>query len=284
MSDFVYILSNPSFPKLYKVGFTTTSVEERMSQLHSTGVPTRFELEFCIKVRDGYKAEQRLHRVLNEFHYEKEFFKLHLSKLIEICKNELFSGEIDFIEYYGKGNDYYLTDEEVIQINSRLNERKQRDQQLQEEQFERLAREEAEKNERERKLEQLTQTLMSLTPTINGLIDSRSSYLNSNVFGRFMNLNHFEDGKKIGNTLTPEEKTIVKNLYETLNELTRLDHVQQIISAEFIMMKDKIDKVISVESFSYVDRNGVKHHKLRYVGATEFFRGMLSAVGINSSI
>ena len=49
---YVYILTNPSMPGLVKVGKTTTTPNQRMSELHSTGVPTPFELEFSISVND----------------------------------------------------------------------------------------------------------------------------------------------------------------------------------------------------------------------------------------
>ena len=36
---YVYILTNPSMPGLVKVGKTTNTPNQRMSELHSTGVP-----------------------------------------------------------------------------------------------------------------------------------------------------------------------------------------------------------------------------------------------------
>lgn len=50
MGSFVYVLTNPSMPGLVKVGKTTTSPGQRMAELHTTGVPTAFELEFCAEV------------------------------------------------------------------------------------------------------------------------------------------------------------------------------------------------------------------------------------------
>ena len=38
MSEYIYILSNPSMPNLIKVGKTTKHPSKRMSELHSTGV------------------------------------------------------------------------------------------------------------------------------------------------------------------------------------------------------------------------------------------------------
>ena len=63
MNQYVYILSNPSLPSLHKIGYTANSIEERMEQLYSTGVPTKFELEFCIEVVNGLGTEQLFHKL-----------------------------------------------------------------------------------------------------------------------------------------------------------------------------------------------------------------------------
>ena len=88
MRGIVYVLSNPAYRKdLLKIGFTTRTIEERINELSSTGVPSRFQLEFCIEVSDAPRLEKILHVKLSNYKYEKEFFKLPMSKLIETIKN-----------------------------------------------------------------------------------------------------------------------------------------------------------------------------------------------------
>lgn len=74
---YVYVLSNPSMPGLYKIGLTTRTVEERMKELGSqAGVPTPFVEVVSFLVPNCHKAEALLHAELNEHRIEnKEFFK-----------------------------------------------------------------------------------------------------------------------------------------------------------------------------------------------------------------
>lgn len=83
---FIYILSNPSMPSIYKVGLTTNSVRQRIQELNSTGVPKSFELVKKYEIREDklLSVERLAHRKLktNELHHGKEFFEGQLS-LIE---------------------------------------------------------------------------------------------------------------------------------------------------------------------------------------------------------
>ena len=74
---FLYALSNPSMPGLLKIGKTTNSPEQRMSELQSTGVPTAFVLEFALKVENCDTAESKAHRVLRSCREagNREFFR-----------------------------------------------------------------------------------------------------------------------------------------------------------------------------------------------------------------
>ena len=78
MKEFVYLISNPSMPGLLKVGTTTNTPNERMSELHSTGVPTPFQLELAIKVSNGLNAEKIAHKALSNYRVAKnrEFFRI----------------------------------------------------------------------------------------------------------------------------------------------------------------------------------------------------------------
>ncbi len=101
---YVYILTNPSMPGLVKVGKTTTTPNQRMSELHSTGVPTPFELEFSISVNDCHKAERSAHKAL---HYcrvsaNREFFQVTAKQAIEKILDVVDECEVvDFRESHG---------------------------------------------------------------------------------------------------------------------------------------------------------------------------------------
>ena len=87
MPQFVYVLSNSSMPGLVKVGKTTTSPSQRMSELHTTGVPTPFELELSLEVPDCSMAENELHRALGQYRVSsgREFFRVTVREAIVIA-------------------------------------------------------------------------------------------------------------------------------------------------------------------------------------------------------
>ena len=72
---------------IYKIGLTTHEVKERISQLHTTGVPKKFKSERIYKVETQYlrKVELRSHALLKKkgYHHAKEFFECSLAD----CEN-----------------------------------------------------------------------------------------------------------------------------------------------------------------------------------------------------
>lgn len=83
--QYLYILSNPSMPGLIKVGKTTTHPDQRMAELHSTGVPTPFELECSFAVPDCHESERKAHNALNAYRVanNREFFRLSVQSAIK---------------------------------------------------------------------------------------------------------------------------------------------------------------------------------------------------------
>ncbi|MBR2932431.1 MAG: GIY-YIG nuclease family protein [Rikenellaceae bacterium] len=78
----VYILTNPSFREdIIKIGITSGTVEKRMKELHTTGVPTPFE-EYASFQTNKYKDVERfMHRSLslladNRINPNREFFNI----------------------------------------------------------------------------------------------------------------------------------------------------------------------------------------------------------------
>ncbi|MCM0028452.1 MAG: GIY-YIG nuclease family protein [Polynucleobacter sp.] len=84
---FIYVLSNKSMSGIYKIGLTTNSVQQRIKELNSTGVPTTFKTESLYEVEEIHLRviEQSIHGELknNDRHHGKEFFKVELFQCCE---------------------------------------------------------------------------------------------------------------------------------------------------------------------------------------------------------
>lgn len=82
-SGYIYCLSNPSFYNLYKIGFTTTSIKQRLNELSNTSVPFDFKCEFFKKVSNCCEKEKQLHNIFSKdrVNSSREFFSTELSKI-----------------------------------------------------------------------------------------------------------------------------------------------------------------------------------------------------------
>lgn len=74
----VYILINEAMPGLTKIGKTVTSIEQRMRELDSTGVPLPFECFHASQVNDMNFVERQLHDAFDDtrVRQRREFFKI----------------------------------------------------------------------------------------------------------------------------------------------------------------------------------------------------------------
>lgn len=79
MSEIVYVLTNESMPDFIKIGFTTTTVEQRLKQLDTTGVPLPFECYYAAEVEDARCEERWLHSIFSDrrVRESREFFKMN---------------------------------------------------------------------------------------------------------------------------------------------------------------------------------------------------------------
>lgn len=74
---YVYLLTNEAMPGLVKIGYTNGTVEKRMDQLFTTGVPQRFDCFFAVKVEDAKSVENKIHHALDSFRQpDREFFRI----------------------------------------------------------------------------------------------------------------------------------------------------------------------------------------------------------------
>lgn len=77
----VYVLANSAMPGLVKIGMTTReSIDTRMKELYSTGVPVPFDCVYAceVKVSDCAKIEKALHKAFepNRINANREFFSI----------------------------------------------------------------------------------------------------------------------------------------------------------------------------------------------------------------
>ncbi|MGL5257648.1 MAG: GIY-YIG nuclease family protein [Proteocatella sp.] len=89
----VYVLSNSAMPGLVKIGMTTReSIDARMKELYSTGVPVPFNCVYACEVKgsDCVKIEKALHKAFepNRVNVNREFFSINAEQATAIL--ELF--------------------------------------------------------------------------------------------------------------------------------------------------------------------------------------------------
>lgn len=150
MQEYIYILINPSIPKLVKIGRTDRTPEDRAQELSTTGVPTPFIVAYEHIVGDSRSAEMTIHKILNGRGLQpmanREFFEIPLKEAVAIvsdvcrqfdCKPALHdentldcegtAPSLDFLErgissYYGFGTDFqdYKAALENLEISYKL--------------------------------------------------------------------------------------------------------------------------------------------------------------------
>jgi len=89
--QYVYVMSNPSFTDLLKIGWTREHPNIRANDLNTTGIPTPFVVEHVIITQDGSKLEKQIHNHIKTYRVNtnREFFKISKEKLTEILTKEL---------------------------------------------------------------------------------------------------------------------------------------------------------------------------------------------------
>jgi hypothetical protein len=84
--SWLYVLSNPSMPGIYKIGYSTNSPEIRKSQLsRSTSVPTPFNIEYSFHCYNASRLESEIHKFFESSRTsaDREFFQTPLNNIIE---------------------------------------------------------------------------------------------------------------------------------------------------------------------------------------------------------
>lgn len=135
---YVYILINPSYEGLVKIGKTTREPEGRVKELSAaTGVATPFILVYKRLFQDCHTAESNIHKVLTDGGHRvsesREFFRIEITDAINTLlelpdivsstpiqvevKNEVSLAESYFLKaeklYYGSDDDFSDLEEAV---------------------------------------------------------------------------------------------------------------------------------------------------------------------------
>ena len=91
----IYILINEAMPGYSKVGKTTASVEQRMRELDTSGMPLPFECYFAARVEDVDFVEKKLHDAFGNHRtrQRREFFQIDperiRSALMLVCLEDV---------------------------------------------------------------------------------------------------------------------------------------------------------------------------------------------------
>lgn len=85
----VYVLTNPAMPGIVKIGKTARgSVDARLSELYSTGVPVPFECAFAGRVIDEARVERAFHLAFGPYRInpKREFFEIEPEQAIALLE------------------------------------------------------------------------------------------------------------------------------------------------------------------------------------------------------
>ena len=88
MAGFVYIMSNPSYGSILKIGMSDFDPAKRKSDLYSTAVPDPFKIEYYAYVENHRKLEYKIHNALKEYRHRanREFINCEIHQAIETIR------------------------------------------------------------------------------------------------------------------------------------------------------------------------------------------------------
>ena len=96
---YVYILTNPVMPGLIKIGKTRLAPADRAAQLHTTGVPSGFQVEYACHTPDPDAVERAMHDAFGpkRLNDRREFFQIEPAQAIAVLALH-HQGELDLAE------------------------------------------------------------------------------------------------------------------------------------------------------------------------------------------
>ena len=90
-TEFVYVLTNPQYTNLVKIGMTTDNVVNRVNSINGTGTVSEWQPVFALPVQPGtaYQIEQAVHKHFNKVRVssnkgsKREFFEISVFAAID---------------------------------------------------------------------------------------------------------------------------------------------------------------------------------------------------------
>ena len=88
MRGIVYVLTNPSYDGLVKIGYTRQTVQERMRSIDGPGVPDRFYCAGAWEFENAKEVERTLHLAFADHRHKKnrEFFQLDPERVLVLLQ------------------------------------------------------------------------------------------------------------------------------------------------------------------------------------------------------
>ena len=89
MAGFIYIMSNPAFPTLLKIGKSKKNpTTDRVNELNQTGVPEPFKVEYYAFVEDEEYLERVVHKrfASQRPNKNREFFSVETHEVINVIR------------------------------------------------------------------------------------------------------------------------------------------------------------------------------------------------------
>lgn len=84
----IYIMTNDAMPSYIKIGRTTNTLEQRMKELDTTGIPLPFRCHYAVEVDDHEIKEKLIHDAFadHRVRQNREFFELAPERAMAILK------------------------------------------------------------------------------------------------------------------------------------------------------------------------------------------------------
>lgn len=212
-------------PNIFKVGFTTRTLNERIRELSSTGLPEPFKLEIYFLLDLPEEGEKVLHKALNKYKYKKEFFRIPLKDIVRISKETFYASNLLIHKIDGPACNLYFTDDEKNKILEHNHKIKTEE--------EERSRKEAAKKIKIIKAETLFE---EIAPKVNNILKRSDISLSDEIISYALVLSvvgwpwadkfnppAFDSGVKLASELTKHEKSLFLQFKDVVEDLESLD-------------------------------------------------------------